>query len=788
MTAQPGDAVGPGGIRFYDEFVPAIEVGDYLLDVTEHLDPPGAGIDETFEATQLLSVAGPRWSLPPADVFSTYPPNEALGQFEQDLPHVVLTARELPWERNVFEEPESGPQTPWLALLVLDPEELLVADEAEVNRTRSTSIPAGQLFAPHTDPKTRWPRLAPEWYEADAVAAGACTVIDVSPATFGALIPSRESLRYFSHARQVDATAKDAGVLGVSGDGWYSVVVANRLPPASETDARRCIAHLVSLEGLTDCVDDPAKLTGCERVRMISLWGWTFTCSPDGSETFAELARGLAGNGTAMSIPARLGSDPEPAEAEAAGMLRRGYSPLPWRTRLGEQTWGWYRGPFSPEPVAAFVDRGQPAPEETGWQPFGTASAAIVYDPGSGSFDLSYAVAWETGRLLALADGAFSRALLDWQRRGHRLVDLIAERMAQAPALSWLKLAGSPTEGEVLALVRKYALTDELMGSLVSELAEQLRPRVSAPGAPAPEPPAPPYPAPPSPSLDPQTIAELMTEAGIQEAIRTVGGRQLDAIADWLGRRYALEGVPFEALVPNAALLPAESIRCFYVDVNWLDALLQGALSVGVESSRDTVYQDLMKDLLWDSAIAAAALLRGQLLGRELPAVGGEPEGMAGMLLRSALVSGWPGLEARGYEKTASDGSPDLDTEIPLLRMERLGGGVMLCLWPQVPAVVAIGEPQEGVGFGFEDAPPGQSGRFWLDLRSVEASGYGERLEKWIDAEAAIGPDRVLDLGRLRGELEGKLGPLAVRDFATELIRVPERALFGADPGPGGGR
>ena len=40
-------------------------------------------------------------------------------------------------------------------------------------------------------------------------------------------------------------------------------------------------------------------------------------------------------------------------------------------------------------------------------------------------------------------------------------------------------------------------------------------------------------------------------------------------------------GVPFGDLVADAELLPAESIRFFYLDRAWTDALVQGVLSVG---------------------------------------------------------------------------------------------------------------------------------------------------------------------------------------------------------------
>ena len=56
-------------------------------------------------------------------------------------------------------------------------------------------------------------------------------------------------------------------------------------------------------------------------------------------------------------------------------------------------------------------------------------------------------------------------------------------------------------------------------------------------------------------------------------------------ILKFLARLRMLEGVPFNNLVPDEELLPNESIRFFYLDRAWTDALVQGALSVGTANT-----------------------------------------------------------------------------------------------------------------------------------------------------------------------------------------------------------
>lgn len=817
-------ALDAGDIRFYDNYVPMLPPGDYLINLTQQVNPTGTAIDESFAASQAFSVDGPRYTLPSGDVYSVFPPANAQGVFDQYLPHVVLSQRELPWERNVFADPDPATQTPWMALLLfvagetIDGQPTLLAPDVagwQANQTMVASIPATAFYPPPTGTGTLWPSLSQEWYETSDVLGGTQVgIIDLSPQAFATLVPSAADLRYLAHARQVDPTAKDTDVLKVSGDGWYSVVVGSRLPDAPPAGTglpgQTNIVHLVSLEGLTQYVagapNQQPLPAGTTRVRLISFQSWTFTCLPELGQSFSALMNGLltdaSGNPkpTALAVPAAAPEGDDPATLYAYQALRDGYVPLQYQTRLGEQTFAWFRGPFSPVPVANFVAAQQQGPDDpAGWHPFGTAAAAMVYDKTYGVFDVSYGAAWETGRLLALADGNFGAELLDWERKGHALIDAILERKSQIAALQNFDPTNpnAATEQTLLDLIQPYAITDAFMQYLLTQFGQQIAPTLDDPPPTPPDPPFPPYPKLPAPPPNPQTIADLLQETEVQEAIRAVGGQELYAITDWLARLYLFNGVPFESLIANPALLPPESIRFFYVDPNWQAALVEGALSIGIQSSRDTLYQDLMKDLIWNTVIAAMQQERDALLGSEATVV---PAGetlpldqlsLAGLLLRSAVVAGWPGLEITGYAATESDGvTPDLSSEISLLRLERLSSDVLLCLWPTVPAVVTVGEPREGVAFGFEDPPTGEGD--YLYLRSVDPTSYGTLLgnNAGLDGAAFINQYRQVAItgsGGLLAAIQNALPntpALQVRDFAVEMVKVPEMAVF-AEPSPG---
>ncbi len=79
-----------------------------------------------------------------------------------------------------------------------------------------------------------------------------------------------------------------------------------------------------------------------------------------------------------------------------------------------------------------------------------------------------------------------------------------------------------------------------------------------------------------------------------RDAIGTVQPEERDrfprAVVDFLARLRLLEGVPFAYLVPHDEMLPPESIRFFYINRNWTDAAVEGALSIGGVTSRDRRY------------------------------------------------------------------------------------------------------------------------------------------------------------------------------------------------------
>ncbi len=264
----------------------------------------------------------------------------------------------------------------------------------------------------------------------------------------------------------------------------------------------------------------------------------------------------------------------------------------------------------------------------------------------------------------------------------------------------------------------------------------------------------------------------------------------------FLARLRLLHGVPFSYLVPDATLLPLESIRFFHVDRAWTDALVQGVLSVGTITTTDRAHLESVYPHLRDEVDEAERTVRRPRDEERLAGAGGA---ITGFLMRSRAVSGWPNLHVRAYSEDVV-GDDELTTvaeshesRLKVLRMERLAPAVLLVLFDGVPAVVHIEEPRQGIQFGVrydESSPPSQrTARVRLrdndDGRDVQ-----EEKKELTDENSVAVPFRkdapgVIDLARLRDRLAARApnsgGTLESNEFALQMLRFPYRQVFG-DP------
>jgi hypothetical protein len=261
----------------------------------------------------------------------------------------------------------------------------------------------------------------------------------------------------------------------------------------------------------------------------------------------------------------------------------------------------------------------------------------------------------------------------------------------------------------------------------------------------------------------------------------------------FLARLRLLDGVPFSYLAADSELLPPESIRFFYLDRAWTDALVQGALSVGTVSTADRAQLEALYGDVRDEVDEEERRVR--LPGGE--AVQQGPAGpVTGFVLRSRAVSGWPGLHARAYREElggADDATiPESDPRrIKVLRMERLAPAVLLVLFDGIPAVVHIEEPRQGIQFGVQLRPAGGPNDFSAVVVARDATTALDVAPKNdVPVPFRPGSPGVLDLRRLDKALMNANGTnmgaeVDGAEFALQMLRFPYRQVFG-DPSQGG--
>ncbi len=893
-----------GDIQFYDNYQPPLEAGDYVITVHQEVESTtlagdGKPLNTTFPAEQKFSIKAPRFALDPGDVHSVFPPAGSSGIFDQNLPHIVLTKRNLPWERYLVAENKT---TPWLALLLFSPDEI-VAPRAPVTSTLANPSRAGtykvsEILQPPAG--TMGPAIE---LESQDNADMQCRAIDISTSTFTKVTPrfdaskSVDDLKYLTHCRLVNTT--DKAILSTKDNGWSSVVIGNRFPApgagpvlsvtlseeglnytsaptvvfsggggAGATATAQVedgvivsltltaggsgytsapdiafsggegsgatakaqigapwVAHLVSLEGFENyLVDAPSWPASVTNVRLVSLYSWNFTCLSETGDFHDLMLNMIAGQpkgggGLLLRLPgAATTPAPDSIEAKVEQALNDGYTAVSYETMVGDQTFAWYRGPFTPAPRPDF---------EGG--PYNSAAAAMIYDQANGIFDQSYAAAWQTGRLLALADQSFGSKLLQWRREGHRVMNLLSSRLDSSKVQA---LVGTPdasrhtpeTVSQLHALLKPDLVSASFMNHLAGDFSVTVAPRLTQTSLAEPNqggnnaspaamtvqvqasqtmlatpavqqlssdvPPATNHVQAFHAMLATPAVQQVLTDK--QSAAVKDDATPLSYITKWLGELCLLYDVPFVNLVPDARMLPQESIRFFYVDPNYIEALMMGALSIGIQCTRDVHMQAVLFPGVSDAAHQSKLAVRDQRLGQtapptDLPAVSTT---MTGLLLRSAVVSGWPGLEVRAYrDKQGTD-------QINLLRMDHVSPDVLLCLFPEAPACIEISEPKESLAFGHEDnfevalrwvtnEPPknrliGNITRQTVKIKEPPDTGATHSYFRSND------PGPVLKVAAWKDYLQTQLNnaygngdiTLGPADFAIQMVRAPEELVL----------
>ncbi len=749
-------------ITFYSHWLPTLAPGEYRVTATPALktkepkktDKPKKTEETediqlaTHAVTETFHVGGPRYALTGSEAYSCYPAPGQIGQFYDTLPHIVFDRCTLPWERTIDGANPTSPHDPWLALILLT--------DADFTHEPEPHVPliVSRTLAEALKPKEQGviaPSLQLDPYDAES---DLCRTIDLPVGVFSAVMPRKEDLQYLAHVREVHTGNKETWSL--LKEGKFSVVVCNRFPESQamatgEKDwgivNTMC---LVSLEGWGDYLNRKTLPPGIMNCRVLVLGSWQFTCQ--GSGAFKSLMTRL--DDKSLLSPPPLSGNAGQASAYINTAAQMGFVPVNHDLRNADKTISWYRGPLVP----MSYERSMSYPD------ISCADAALRYHPDTGMFDASYAAAWQLGRLLTLQDQAFAQALFRFRTEYQR----------------WIRRTNTDALG---AMAHKGTELQRKLGSTGESLQDWYR------GA-------------------------LNNAGWLRDIHGTVPGRSAAppptipaTVQNWLGQALLLYGVPFHYLVPDEAMLPAESIRFFYLNPEWLNCLLQGACSVGRTSETDELVDQLLRAHFFEVSEKLAYALRSSAkyeadqrrVGTDHTTEpvsvsdGQPPQGeallhwpLSGYLLRSDAVEAWVGLEAKA---TGVDSAGNRLEPLQILRMDRLAPDILLCICNGQVTEIEVTQPPEAIHFGAASKPGGGYQKTQLRTITGNASSLGATCEGTVQVPMDTRGRRVVKVSELAADIRKKLverQQLANTDvftsaeFAVEMIESPAKVIFSA--------
>lgn len=747
------DLEGVGYLQFFDSEIPGLQAGHYEIEADISL--PNADTDFYQQSNkQDFDVQGPQFSIDASEIHSMFPGDNSNGDFSQVLPVISLMTPALPWERAMTASDNS---IPWMALLVFSANELNIdpVSHSPVITTTVDALLAEEygMLKPDIDPS----------FLTDTILSSQVNTIVISTAVFTAVTPRLNELSMLARCCMIDPSSQPINNDMVNN--YYAEVMANRFPQSknsSDDSGAVNYVQLVSLEGLADYLtDNPEWPVTIETVQLVSLASWSFTSTPQPGQSFAALSTQLisSANNNPDNLLLRIPVTDD--GSDAAARINDGYTALSYETITGAASFCWYRGPFIPYPAV-------PLPTDaTGYlQPAG----AMIYDEANAIFDNSYSTAWSIGRAMALADPSLTSALQQIRSRAMQLNARIIERSFMPHLLHITDAAALLAPG----LSRKAFYNDlqEFQSGLTAAFDAPLQQE-----APTFTPVNSLFPHDNIPDDPADKFKWFLRQPAVQSAIADQLTDLFDVSATWLAKLALLEGIPFTHLVPDQRMLPVESVRFFFIDDNWINLLLQGAQRIGVTSSVDQEIFQWVTPLLTEQIKHKAAARRSRLLKKD-PGDNDPALPVAGMLLRSALLTSWPALK---IEATAD-----------IIRMENIASNILLILWKDIPTQVTISQPDQGLSYGVED-------EWKLSLRSLNAENLGASLNTAFpsdgDFQQFMRPvqndigNLVLQLvppgddttGYLIPALNAALEPeqpLSASTFAIEMIRTPEQIVF----------
>ncbi|KAI1171804.1 hypothetical protein F4777DRAFT_564071 [Nemania sp. FL0916] len=724
------DPLPPGQQKLNSYWAPGLQAGPkHTITVNQSIVAPTTPSQElSLEAEQSFFVDAPQFSLPEGSIHSTYPP-PGYPDTNRILPHVVLTDPHLPWER--LGSPSQGTnfelrmrmkalaagaegdyvrnRVPWLVIFSFSQDELRLPPEdldgsssifrntsdgvtkpVKQSATMTVNMSIDDLWKLTSDVKTPVTAdLGP-----DSMKESRGDFIFVKPELFTNLFlesnssgnptkgssPSTIQYQYLAHVRKING--QGMALAGVEDTAVFSIVVGNRAGTLdNETPATMCV-HLMSIEG----IENMAWPSSSHRyVALCSLHSWNYTVLPANTLNVPDAFEQLGSTLDVLRAPEEaiqpLRTSDDKLKQLVANRLDDGYTLVRYRTQTGESTVAFYRGPFTPSYVP---------PLENLTQSSNSGVDLQVLDKQLGIMDVTYSVAWQVGRTLALGNEGYSAALNRLRSSIHSKANAESKLQTVKDVDDTVFRTRSNVLSDIDSVVRSLASihlgnNDDLNpGKPVRNpaflpggakrrwqrhrLARSEIPDLSF-SSPLIKKKYPGHAARAARDLAKSTAGDIYDETN--DPLST----DWMIVLSWLLDRMFLSGVPAHCLIPDPTYLEPETLRFFRIDTNWVDALLDGALSLGNHYGDDEdrrAIKQAFNDYINHTP-------EGQEQAVQIPSYG--------FYLRSDLVTMFPDLRVEVLPDNAAlaaAGQTAL-TGAPLLRHEIVTDGIMMAFTDRLP-------------------------------------------------------------------------------------------------------
>ncbi len=237
-----------------------------------------------------------------------------------------------------------------------------------------------------------------------------------------------------------------------------------------------------------------------------------------------------------------------------------------------------------------------------------------------------------------------------------------------------------------------------------------------------------------------------------------------ETIINWLAQLVLLHHIPFNNLVADENMLPNESIRLFYLDNNWTNAMLDGALSIGIHSERDRLLQMAMNQIIRQQTNQALANVKNNLQNQTNEPQTVQLGTIAGLMIRSSIVSNYKGLEIGGFVDNTKN------EPVKTLRIERLASNILFVLFDTVPGMITLKAPSESRVLAIINNE--------IPIRQVkgEVGKITESVLKITPSHFRNAEKRVLNITALQQSIAQKIGKnqLSPSEFSIQLMQSPK--------------